>query len=85
MITKMDISVSVPEVLWKRAVQFALEGGHDIERDVLVPALFEYVKVQADARGREIGRCSSCNNLTIEGQCLECGWVAASESVVLHS
>ena len=71
---KTDVILSIPSPTWKRAVDFATQLGHDLERDVLAPAILEYVKIQADVGGYSTGRCSACNATTVDGECLECGW-----------
>lgn len=78
---KTDVLLSIPEPMWRRALEFATRTGHDIEREVVIPAVLEYVKVQADVRGYKLGRCAACNVTTVDSECLECGWVATTQMV----
>lgn len=71
-----DVVVSIPSTMWARALEFAGQAGHDVERDVVVPAVLEYVKIQADIARRNFDRCSACNATSVDGECLECGWTA---------
>jgi len=73
---KRDVVVAMPSPMWAHALGLASELGHDLERDVIQPALLEYVKIQADLRGRRLARCPACNATTLEGECLSCGFVA---------
>lgn len=71
---RIAVTVYIAPSLWEQANTYAGKAGHDIQRDVVAPALLEYAKVQADARGDKMGRCGACNATTIDGQCLDCGW-----------
>ena len=67
------VTVAVPSAMWRRAVELAAEAGHCLDRDVLVPALLEYVKLQADLRGHRRSKCAACYATTVDGECAECG------------
>jgi hypothetical protein len=75
---KVDAVLAFPAPLWRLARECALAEGHDIERDILAPALLEYLKIQAEARGITLSRCPACNATTIEGECVECGRTSAA-------
>lgn len=76
---KRDVIMSVPSPLWTHASQLAAELGHHLDRDVVEPALLDYVRIQAEVLGRVLGRCSACNATTLDGECVECGWKAAAQ------
>lgn len=77
------VTAAVPFVMWRRATEFAAEAGHSLDRDVLVPALLEYIKIQADLGGRKLGKCAACNVTTIDGECVECGWTSPRHLVTV--
>jgi len=77
------VTVAVPVVMWRRAMEFAAEGGHCLDRDVLAPALLEYVKLQAELRGQKLGKCAACNVTAVDGECLECGWTRPRSTAIV--
>ena len=72
-----DVVVSMPSAMWRRAVELASRMGHDLERDVLTPAVLDYVKIQVEVTGGSLGRCSACNATTVDDECLDCGRITA--------